>query len=178
MPTAQDLDRQVRRRPVGRTIYDICSDLAVVPGFCHSAFWNQLHEMMHFLGGSITRLMQEKTARREAFIKQQDRIIGSNWDWVNLSRDAIRQVLGFFIGEPPVNPFDPGAAPGHRPALTHRKKHPSPAPCAGEQAAGLTLPRTGVRPTAGPAAAHAYFTTIAPQTNDPGTTQLGCVGAL
>jgi hypothetical protein len=115
MPTAQDLDRQVRRRPVGRTIFDICSDLAVVPGFCHSAFWNQLHEMMHFLGGSVTRLMQEKTARREAFIKQQDRILGSNWDWVNLSRDALRQVLGFFIGEPPVNPFDPDAAPATGP---------------------------------------------------------------
>jgi hypothetical protein len=110
MPTEQDLDRQVCRRPVGRTISDICSDLAVVPAFCHSGFWNQLHEMMHFLGGNLVRLMQEKTARREAFIKQQDRILGSNWDWVNLTRDALRQVLGFFIGEPPVNPFDPAAA--------------------------------------------------------------------
>ena len=115
MPTEQDLDRQVRRRPVGRTIHDICSDLAVVPGFCHSAFWNQLHEMMHFLGGSIPRFMQEKTARREAFVKQQDRIIGSNWDWVHLSRDALRAVLGFYIGEPPVNPFDPTAAPATGP---------------------------------------------------------------
>jgi hypothetical protein len=110
MPTLQELDRQVRRRPVGRTIYDICSDLGVVPAFCHSGFWNQLHEMMHFLGGSIVRLMQEKTARRDAFIKQQDRILGSNWDWVNLTGDAFRQVLGFFIGEPPVNPLDPAAA--------------------------------------------------------------------
>jgi hypothetical protein len=115
MPTEQDLDRQVRRRPVGRTISDICSDLAVVPAFCHSGFWNQLHEMMHFLGGSVTRLMQEKTARREAFIKQQDRILGSNWDWVDLSRDALRAVLGFFIGEPPVNPLDPAPAPATGP---------------------------------------------------------------
>jgi hypothetical protein len=115
MPTVQELDRQVRRRPVGRTISDICSDLAVVPAFCHSGFWNQLHEMMHFLGGNLVRLMQEKTARREAFIKQQDRILGSNWDWVNLTRDALRQVLGFFIGEPPVNPLDPAAAPATGP---------------------------------------------------------------
>jgi hypothetical protein len=27
-----------------------------------------------------------------------------------MSRDAIRQTLGFFIGEPPVNPLDPAAA--------------------------------------------------------------------
>jgi len=27
-----------------------------------------------------------------------------------MSRDALRQVLGFFVGELPVNPFDPAAA--------------------------------------------------------------------
>ena len=107
MPTEQDLDRRVRRRPVGRTINDICSDLAVDPGFCHSAFWIQLHEMIHFLGGSIANRMQEITARRDAFIKRQDRIIGSNWDWVNLTRDALRAVHGFFISEPPVSPLAP-----------------------------------------------------------------------
>ncbi len=31
MPTLEDLERQVRRRTVGRTIEDICRDLAVVP---------------------------------------------------------------------------------------------------------------------------------------------------
>ena len=44
MPTAQDLERQVRRRPLGRTIVDICLDLAVVPGFCIGEFWNELFE--------------------------------------------------------------------------------------------------------------------------------------
>ncbi len=115
MPTEQDLDRQVRRRPIGRTIFDICSDLAVVPGFCHSGFWNTLFEAMHYFGGSVAKLMQEKADRREAFIKQQDRIIDSNWDWVNLTRDALRQVLGFFIGEPPINPLAPDAAPATGP---------------------------------------------------------------
>jgi hypothetical protein len=38
MPTEQDLERQVRRRPLGCTILDICLDLAVVPGFCTGAF--------------------------------------------------------------------------------------------------------------------------------------------
>jgi hypothetical protein len=27
-----------------------------------------------------------------------------------MTRDAVRQVLGFFIGEPPINPFDLEAA--------------------------------------------------------------------
>ena len=38
MPTPEDLDRQVRRRAVGRTIAEICNDLAVVPGLCTPAF--------------------------------------------------------------------------------------------------------------------------------------------
>src|SRR5579859_6813434 len=112
MPTLEDLERQVRRRPIGRTICDICLDLAVVPGLCHSAFWNELFDIMNWFGGgnSVDRLMRTKARRREAFANQQDRIRGANWDWVNIPRDALRNVLGFFIGEPPVNPLDPAAA--------------------------------------------------------------------
>ena len=110
MLTPEELDRQVRRRPIGRTVFDICLDLAVVPGYCHSAFWNELFDIMNGFGGSIAALMREKTSRRAAFDKQQDRVRDSNWDWVRMSRDGIRQVLGFFIGEPPVNPLDPAAA--------------------------------------------------------------------
>jgi hypothetical protein len=109
-PSLQDLERQVRRRPIGRTISDICSDLAVVPGICTAPFWAALTEMMLCLGGNIATLMQEKTQRREAFIREQNSQPGSNWDWLRLELDAIRQVLGFFIGEPPVNPLDPAAA--------------------------------------------------------------------
>ena len=111
MPTPEDLERQVRRRPIGRTIYDICIYLAVVPGFCHSAFWNELFDIMtHFGGGhSVDRLMRQKARRRETFANAQDRDPKANWDWLRLKRDELRQVLGFFIGEPPVNPFDPAA---------------------------------------------------------------------
>jgi hypothetical protein len=112
MPTPEDLERQVRRRPIGRTILDICLDLAVVPGFCHSAFWNELFDVMNYFGGSgsVARLMQEKTRRRAAYDKEQDRNPNANWDWINATRDALHEVLGFFIGEPPVNPLDPAAA--------------------------------------------------------------------
>jgi hypothetical protein len=105
----EELERQVRRRPVGRTIFDICLDLAVVPGFCHSAFWNGLFELMTCFGGSIDRLMREK-ARRAAFGKEQERKRGSTWDWLHVKPDTVRRVLGFFIGEPLVNPLDPAAA--------------------------------------------------------------------
>jgi hypothetical protein len=105
MPTLQDLERQVRRRAIGRTIAEICNDLAVVPGFCTSAFWNHLFEVMHYFGGDIGTVMRKKAHRVQAFVLEQDKMLDSTRDWLQLKRDEIRQVLGFFIGEPPVDPF-------------------------------------------------------------------------
>ncbi len=113
MPTLEDLER---RRAIGRTFVDICQDLGVVPGFCTGAFWNQVFDIIQCLGGSVAALMKEKTRRGEAFAHQPDRNWKSTWDWRDLGRDAIRQVLGFFIGEPPVDPFTPSPEP--RPAAT------------------------------------------------------------
>ena len=111
MPTLEELERQVRRRAVGRTITDICRDLAVVPGFCTPAFWNDMFQVMHYFGGSVETLMREKAHREQKFIQEQDRKLDSTWDWLRLKRDEIRQVLGFFIGEPPVDPFAELPAP-------------------------------------------------------------------
>ncbi len=105
MPTPEDLDRQVRRRAVGRTVTEICRDLAVVPGFCTSEFWNGIFEIMHYFGGNVATLMREKTHREQTFIQEQDKKLGSTLDWLHLKRDEMRQVLGFFIGEPPIDPF-------------------------------------------------------------------------
>jgi hypothetical protein len=110
MPTLEDLERQVRRRSLGRTMVDICLDLGVVPGFCTAAFWNHVFEIIHCLGGSVATLMREKTRRGDEFARKPESSPESNWDWRDLARDAIRQVLGFFIGEPPVDPFAPSPA--------------------------------------------------------------------
>jgi hypothetical protein len=110
MPTPEELERQVRRRPLGRTMVDICLDLGVVPGFCTAAFWNQIFEIIQCLGGSLGTLMRERTRRGDAFARKPESSPESNWDWRDLGRDAIRQVLGFFIGEPPVDPSAPSPA--------------------------------------------------------------------
>jgi hypothetical protein len=112
MPTPEDLERQVRRRSLGRTIGEICLDLAVVPGFCTGTFWNDVFTLMWQFGGSVAGLMREKTRRREAFIREHEKKLDSTWDWLQLDRDAIRQILGFFIGEPPVDPFAAVTATG------------------------------------------------------------------
>jgi len=111
-PTLQQLEAQVRRRPLGRTIVDICLDLAVVPGFCTGTFWNELFDIMQCHGGSVANLMRERFRREQALHRQQDRMPTQGWDWSNLRRQMVRQALGFFIGEPPVLPLPlppPGA---------------------------------------------------------------------
>jgi hypothetical protein len=109
MPTLEELEAQVRRRPLGRTLVDICLDLAVVPGFCTGAFWNELFDSIRGYGGSVAPLMQEKLRREEAFSKEQDRTMGSNWDWLEMGREALRRVLGCFIGEAADKAFDPSS---------------------------------------------------------------------
>ena len=115
MPTLEQLEAQVRRRPIGRTLVDICLDLAVVPGFCAGPFWNELFDSIRMHGGSVGTLMQEKLRREKAFGKEQDRQPGSNWDWLQMGRGALRRVLGGFIGEVADDPFDPSSEP-HAPA--------------------------------------------------------------
>jgi type IV secretory pathway VirB10-like protein len=107
MPTLEEFDAQVRRRPLGRTLVDICLDLAVVPGFCTGSFWNTLFDSIDLLGGDVGTLMQEKARRQEAFCEEQDKKPGSNWDWLEMGRDALRRVLGFCIGEVADDSFDP-----------------------------------------------------------------------
>jgi hypothetical protein len=104
-PTLEQLEAQARRRPIGRTIVDICLDLAVVPGFCTGEFWNELFDLTRCHGGSIATLMLERWRREQAFHQEQDRHPTPGWTGVSLGREAIRQLLGFFIGEDPLAPF-------------------------------------------------------------------------
>lgn len=111
IPTLEELEAQVRRRPLGRTILDICLDLAVLPGLCSGPFHNQLFDIMHCYGGSVSALTQERVRREQAFDCEQDKRPGSDWSWINATREMIRKVLGFFVGEEPVDPFDQATTP-------------------------------------------------------------------
>ena len=87
MPTLEELEAQVRRRPLGRTLVEICLDLAVVPGFCTGPFWNELFDSIRLHGGSVAALMQEKVRREKAFAKEQDRKVGEQ---LGLAGDGTR----------------------------------------------------------------------------------------
>jgi hypothetical protein len=112
MPTMAELLAQVRRRPLGRTIVDICLDLAVMPGVCTGDFWNELFDLIRGYGGSLATVMHERMHRQEAFAKEQDRRpTTQGWAWWDRKRETIRKALGFFVGEEPVHPRLPLAVP-------------------------------------------------------------------
>jgi hypothetical protein len=81
-----------------------------MPGLCTGPFWSELFEIIQCLRGSLGTLMKAKMCRERPIALQQEKIPGSDWKWMHLKRDGIRQVLGFFIGETLVDPFAPTAA--------------------------------------------------------------------
>ncbi len=100
IPTAEELDAEVRRRPVGRTIAMICMDLAVIPGFCTGIFWNQVFDTLQDYGGSFTALYKVRENRETSFQKERDQHPESwGFDWKHLGTETIRQVFGYLIGE-------------------------------------------------------------------------------
>ena len=102
IPSPEELDAEVRRRPIGRTIAMICLDLAIVPGFCTGSFWNQIFETLQDYGGSLTSLYKVRQQRATSFQKERDKRPETwGWDWKNLALDTVRQVLGSLIGEAP-----------------------------------------------------------------------------
>ena len=116
MPSMADIEKEVRRRPIGRTIADICRDLGVSPGLCLGPFWTMLLSAIQFYRGSVYNLIRDMRERE----KQLDRESWKhpNLGWPEQTREGIQRVLGFLIGEPPVDPFRPVSAAGAPVAAT------------------------------------------------------------
>ncbi len=109
IPTPEELDAEVRRRPLGRTILSICMDLAVIPSFCTGPFWNQIFDTLNNYGGSFTTLFKIRAHRETSFQKERDKKPDTwDFDWTFPPPETVRQVLGYMIGEAPIlDPFDP-----------------------------------------------------------------------
>jgi hypothetical protein len=102
LPSDAELDQEVRRRPVGRTMTYICLDLGIVPGFCASEFVNQWINVLRRYGGSLDRLARVRERRRESFERERDRRPETwYWNWRDLREPFVREALGLLIGEPP-----------------------------------------------------------------------------
>jgi hypothetical protein len=105
IPTLRELEAEIRRRPIGRTIAQICQDLAVIPGFCTGHFWNEIFETLQCYGGSLTALYETRGRHERTFRRERDKR-PETWDWNyrDLRRDPVRQLLGHLIGEKPPDP--------------------------------------------------------------------------
>ena len=102
MPTLKELESQVRRRSVGQTIAEICMDLGITPSGCDGETWNEiLQALMHF-GANLGKFFATQNRRRETFQDERDKRPETwTFDWRDRPKEAIRQILGYLIGEPP-----------------------------------------------------------------------------
>ena len=102
MPTLKELEAQVRRRSVGRTIAEICLDLGVAATTSDGAFWFEIYRILLHFDGNAEEFLGMQESRRKAFAKERDRqpVTGSV-EWRDRPKDAIRQLLGYLLGEPP-----------------------------------------------------------------------------
>ena len=124
IPTLKELEAEVRRRPIGRTIAYICMDLAVVPGFCTDEFWSEIRDTLRYYGGSMTAIYTVRAQREQTYKRERDQHPETwVWDWWDLRRPRGQQVLGYLIGRahrptrsrpvvkrPSVNPGAPARA--------------------------------------------------------------------
>ena len=111
-PTLEQLQADIRRRPIGHAIADICRDLGVSPSLCESRFNTVLYQAIAWYRGNFPKYYKEIRSREIEFAAEWDRDGTRALDWPEQTRDGIRRILGFFIGEEPVSPFPPSVPPG------------------------------------------------------------------
>ncbi len=102
LPTPEELDAEVRRRPIGRTMTYICIDLGIVPYLSDGLFWDKVDKAMRYYGGSLTPLYRIRAEREKTFQRERDRR-PETWhiDWREMPRAQLRMTLGCLIGETP-----------------------------------------------------------------------------
>ncbi|HME26950.1 MAG TPA: hypothetical protein VKI44_37445 [Acetobacteraceae bacterium] len=67
LPTEEEIAAEVRRRPVGAVIADICHDLGIMPGHLDRAFWDELSHAIIMYGGSLAGFLGNLQKRMFAF---------------------------------------------------------------------------------------------------------------
>ena len=67
LPTEEEIAAEVRRRPVGAVIADICRDLGIVPSQLDRAFWHELCHAIIAYGGSLAGFLANLRKRLFAF---------------------------------------------------------------------------------------------------------------
>jgi hypothetical protein len=67
LPTEKEIAAEVRRRPIGAVIVDICCDLGIAPGHLDRTFWDEINHAIMMYGGRLARFLQDLHARLSVF---------------------------------------------------------------------------------------------------------------
>ena len=127
LPTLQQIEAEIRDRPIGRNIADICRDFGVLPGLCTSQFWAAITQAIASYEGSVMQVWEYLPRRSEQFQQEQQEDPAENQ--IDLSAALYpEKTLGFKIGEPPVVPFQPVTTQATRPRdnVIQSKQHAAP----------------------------------------------------
>jgi hypothetical protein len=68
LPTEEEIAAEMRRRPIGAVIVDICCDLGIAPGDLDRGFWDEINLAIIMYGGSIVRFFNDRRRRSSAFL--------------------------------------------------------------------------------------------------------------
>jgi hypothetical protein len=102
IPTLKELESEVRRRSVGRTIADICLDLGVTPTLCEGATWDEILQALTHFGANLEQFFGTQQRRRVTFQEERDKRPETwTFDWRERPKEALRNLLGRLLGEPP-----------------------------------------------------------------------------
>ncbi len=103
IPTLKELESQVRRRSVGRTIAEICLDFGIT--VCDGETWDDILQALTHFGANLAQFFGVRNRRRETFQEERDKR-PETWtiDWRDRPKEAIRELLGSLLGEPKLAP--------------------------------------------------------------------------
>ena len=73
MPTLKELEAQIRSRPIGRTIADICMDLGIAPTICESGFWHEIYQTRVHFAGKFADYFGVQERRKKAFLLERNK---------------------------------------------------------------------------------------------------------
>ena len=104
LPTLEQMEAEIRRRPVGHAIAAICRDLGISPRLCEGDFWTRLYQAIDWHGGNFGKYY--KAIRRRETDFEPEMNADPNLGVPEQTREGVRRMLGFVIGgEPPATPF-------------------------------------------------------------------------
>jgi hypothetical protein len=106
LPTEAEIAAEVRRRPVGAVIAEICRDLGIMPGQLDRAFWDELSRAIIAYGGNLAGPREPEQAAVRPRLRRPLRPCGP---WMDRATTAIAGTRHRSALKPPLESGQPAA---------------------------------------------------------------------